>query len=164
MRKDQLAAGARTARFAIGGTKVPGADENIFRNVMSKKDAAKLDREVIATVEHAPVIEEIFRPRGTTILVRRVTVATISPLLEGVDSVKQEVPAEGTVLEIGTGEIDVARGDRVVFGKYAGTEFKLNGETLLIMDIADVKGTITRATPADDSPAFGCISGHIGRA
>jgi chaperonin GroES len=44
-------------------------------------------------------------------------------------------------------DVDVRSGERVVFGKYAGTEFKLNGETLLIMDITDVKGTITRATP-----------------
>ena len=148
-RKDILASGsARSAKFAVGGVAVPGAKDDIFRNVMSKADAKKLDREVMPVIEHAPVIKNIFRPRGTTILVRRTADEALSPILQGVDAVVKEQPAEGTVLAVGLHEdVDVRSGERVVFGKYAGTEFKLNGETLLIMDITDVKGTITRATP-----------------
>lgn len=141
MRKDQLAAGARSAKFAVGGTAVPGADDNIFRNVMSKKDAAKLDKEVIAKVEHAPVIKKVFRPLGTTLLVRRATMEEFSTIVI-TENMDKEKPAEGTVVAIGTKVLDVTEGKHVVFGKYAGTEFKLNGETLLIMDEADIKGTI----------------------
>jgi chaperonin GroES len=147
MRKDILASGSRSAKFAVGGVAVPGEKDNIFRNVMSKKDAAKLDKEVLATVEHAPVIKQVFRPRGTTILVRRVKVEDLSTILD-TEMLEKEKPAEGTVLAVGRGAglegspVDVSVGDPVVFGQYAGTEFKLNGEVLLIMDIDDVKGTL----------------------
>ena len=145
MRKDQLAAGARTAKFAVGGTAVPGADDNIFRNVMSEEEAAVLDAAVLTPVEHTPVVKKVFKPRGTTLFVRRVTVEELSSLII-TDPMEKDKPAEGFVIAIGKGTaekpIDVNIGDHVVFGKYSGTEFKLNGEVLLIMDIDDIKGTI----------------------
>jgi chaperonin GroES len=137
MRKDQLAAGARSARFAVGGTAVPGAEDDIFRNVAP--EGSRDESEI--TVEHAPVIKQIFRPLGTTLLVRRKTVADESAIIN-TEAMEKEKPAEGTVIVIGKKVLDVSPGDRVIFGKYSGTEFKLNGEVLLIMNEEDIKGTI----------------------
>jgi chaperonin GroES len=155
MRKDQLAAGARTAKFAVGGTAIPGADDNIFRNVMSKKDAAKLDKEVIAKVEHAPVIKKKFRPLGNVILVRRITVEELSSILI-TGSMEKEQPAIGTVVAIGPAVGTLHQGEAITFGKYAGTEFKLNGEILLLMSIEDVLGVIEDAPP-DVELAVGAV-------
>ncbi|MGC4088158.1 MAG: co-chaperone GroES [Polyangiaceae bacterium] len=66
------------------------------------------------------------------------------------DSAKEK-PIEGEVLAVGNGKVtddgklrapDVKAGDRVLFGKYAGTEVKLEGEDLLILREDDVLGVI----------------------
>jgi chaperonin GroES len=66
------------------------------------------------------------------------------------DSAKEK-PVEGTVLAVGNGKIledgtirrlDVKEGDRVLFGKYSGTEVKLDGEEHLILREDDVLGVI----------------------
>jgi chaperonin GroES len=63
----------------------------------------------------------------------------------------KEKPQQATVLAVGTGRItddgkvhalDVKAGDRVVFGKYSGTEVKLDGEELLIIREDDVLGIL----------------------
>ena len=63
----------------------------------------------------------------------------------------KEKPAEGKVVAVGTGRIledgkvralDVKKGDRVLFGKYSGTEVKVDGEELLIMREEDILGVI----------------------
>ena len=63
----------------------------------------------------------------------------------------QEKPAEGEVLAVGPGgrdedgkihSLDVSKGDRVLFGKFGGTEVKLDGEELLIMKESDIMGII----------------------
>ena len=67
------------------------------------------------------------------------------------DSANKEKPVEGTVLAIGSGKVkddgsvlplQVAVGDRIVFGKYAGTEIKIDGEDRLILREDDVLGII----------------------
>ena len=50
----------------------------------------------------------------------------------------QEKPVEGDVVAVGSG----ARGDRVLFGKWSGTEIKIDGEDLIIMTEGDVMGVI----------------------
>lgn len=54
----------------------------------------------------------------------------------------KEKPQEGTVVAIGSGKTDepmtVAVGDKVLYGKYAGTELKLNGKDYLIMRESDI--------------------------
>lgn len=66
------------------------------------------------------------------------------------DSAKEK-PAEGEIVAVGGGRVtedgklrplDVRRGDRVLFGKYSGTEIKINGEELLMMREDDVLGII----------------------
>jgi chaperonin GroES len=63
----------------------------------------------------------------------------------------KEKPQEGTILAVGPGRIlddgsrekmDVAAGDRVLYSKYAGTEFKLDDEELLIVSQKDVLAVI----------------------
>ena len=63
----------------------------------------------------------------------------------------KEKPQEGEVIAVGPGardesgklvELDVTVGDRILFGKWSGTEIKLNGEDLLIMKESDVMGVI----------------------
>ena len=66
----------------------------------------------------------------------------------------KEKPQEGEVLAVGNGKlldtgqriaIDLKAGDRILFGKYAGTEIKLDGEEFLIMREDDILGVIERA-------------------
>src|SRR5260370_1395012 len=136
MRKDILAAGFRSAKFA------GGVGDGAGPSVMSDEDRAKLEAETAAVVvEKVKKAKKIFRPRGTTLLVQRVSEEELSNVLI-TDTMEKEKPAEGTVLAIGKKVVDATIRHRVGFGKYAGTEFKLNGETLLIMNEDDIKGTI----------------------
>ena len=66
----------------------------------------------------------------------------------------REKPQEGEVIAVGKGKrqdngdyvgLDVQQGDRVLFGKYAGTEVKLDGEDYLIMREDDILGVIEKA-------------------
>jgi len=72
------------------------------------------------------------------------------------DSAKEK-PQEGEVIAVGAGKkldsgervaMDVKEGDRVLFGKYAGTEVKLDDEEYLIMREDDILGVIERAAKA----------------
>ena len=63
----------------------------------------------------------------------------------------QEKPMEGKVIAVGPGErsddgkitpLDVKAGDRILFGKWSGTEVKINGDDLLIMKESDIMGII----------------------
>ena len=67
------------------------------------------------------------------------------------DSAKEK-PMEGQVLEVGSGArdesgklvpLDVKKGDKILFGKWSGTEVKMNGEDYLIMKESDIMGIIT---------------------
>lgn len=69
----------------------------------------------------------------------------------------KEKPAEGEIVAVGTGArddsgnripMDVKAGDRVLFGKWSGTEITLNGEELLIMKESDILGIIEDAAIA----------------
>ena len=73
------------------------------------------------------------------------------------DSAKDK-PQEGEVISVGKGKIseegkvrplDVKEGDRILFGKYSGTEIKLDGEDFIIMREEEVLGVITGAPAAN---------------
>ena len=96
-----------------------------------------------------------FRPLQDRILVRRIDAQekTAGGLIIP-DSAKEK-PQEGEVLAIGTGlrndrgdliPLEVSVGDRILFGKWSGTEIRLDGEDLLIMKESDVMGLLD--TPA----------------
>ena len=107
-----------------------------------------------------------FRPLHDRVLIRRVETVTRTPGGLIIPENATEKPSEGEVLAIGKGALengirvplDVAEGDRVLFGKWSGNEIKLNGENLLIMKESDIMGVIedgtgevgeTVATPMD---------------
>ncbi len=95
-----------------------------------------------------------FTPLHDRILVRRIEEAETSR--GGIilpDSAKEK-PQEGEVISAGKGKIseegkvrplDVKEGDRILFGKYSGTEIKLDGEDYIIMREEEVLGIITGA-------------------
>ena len=92
-----------------------------------------------------------FRPLGDRVVVRRIKEdqKTAGGIIIP-DSAKEK-PQEGEVLSIGPGArdeqgklhpLDVAVGDRILFGKWSGTEVKLDGEDLLIMKESDILGVL----------------------
>ena len=92
-----------------------------------------------------------FRPLHDRVLVRRVEAEqkTAGGIIIP-DSV-QEKPQEGEVVAVGTGAkaedgtvtpLDVKSGDKILFGKWSGTEVKVNGEDLIIMKESDILGII----------------------
>ncbi len=92
-----------------------------------------------------------FRPLHDRILVRRIEAdeKTAGGII--IPDTAKEKPSEGEVIAVGPGarddagkiiELDVKVGDRILFGKWSGTEIKLNGEDLLIMKESDVMGVI----------------------
>ena len=92
-----------------------------------------------------------FRPLHDRIVVRRIEadVKTAGGII--IPDTAKEKPQEGEVLAVGPGArddsgqiqpLDVKAGDRVLFGKWSGTEIRLDGQDLLIMKEADVLGII----------------------
>ena len=93
-----------------------------------------------------------FKPLHDRVLVRRVESdqKTAGGII--IPDTAQEKPMEGEVLEIGSGArdevgklipLDVKKGDKILFGKWSGTEVKMNGEDYLIMKESDIMGIIT---------------------
>ncbi|MBY5816329.1 co-chaperone GroES [Rhizobium leguminosarum] len=92
-----------------------------------------------------------FRPLHDRILVRRVDSEEKTKGGIIIPDTAKEKPQEGEVIAVGPGarndagqiqELDVKIGDRILFGKWSGTEIKINGEDLLIMKESDVMGII----------------------
>jgi chaperonin GroES len=92
-----------------------------------------------------------FRPLHDRIVVRRVDAEEKTAGGIIIPDTAKEKPMEGEVLSVGSGArddhgklvpLDVKAGDRILFGKWSGTEVKLNGEDLLIMKESDVMGII----------------------
>ena len=92
-----------------------------------------------------------FRPLHDRVLVRRVEEDTKTAGGIIIPDSAQEKPSEGEIVAAGSGTksedgkvtpLDVKAGDRVLFGKWSGTEVKVNGEELLIMKESDILGII----------------------
>ena len=92
-----------------------------------------------------------FRPLHDRVLVRRIEAdqKTAGGII--IPDSAQEKPSEGEIISVGAGAkaedgtvtpCDVKAGDRVLFGKWSGTEVKLDGEDLLIMKESDIMGII----------------------
>ena len=97
-----------------------------------------------------------FRPLHDRILVRRIEAGEKTAGGIIIPDTAKEKPQEGEVIAVGAGArdeagklipLDVKVGDRILFGKWSGTEVRLNGEDLLIMKESDVMGVIE--TPAE---------------
>ena len=92
-----------------------------------------------------------FRPLHDRVVVRRVgsDEKTSGGII--IPDTAQEKPSEGQVVSVGPGgrtedgkaiDMDVKAGDRVLFGKWSGTEVSIDGEELLIMKESDIMGVI----------------------
>ena len=97
-----------------------------------------------------------FRPLHDRVVVRRITPAEKSAGGIIIPDTVKEKPMEGEVIAAGPGArneqgmivaLEVKAGDRVLFGKWSGTEVKLDGEELLIMKEGDLMGIIEGAAP-----------------
>ena len=95
-----------------------------------------------------------FTPLHDRILVRRVEENETTRGGIIIPDTAKDKPQEGEVISVGKGKVneegkvrplDVKEGDRILFGKYAGTEIKLDGEDLVIMREEEVLGIITGA-------------------
>ncbi|MFN4113363.1 MAG: co-chaperone GroES [Sphingomonadaceae bacterium] len=92
-----------------------------------------------------------FRPLHDRVLVRRIEAEEKTAGGIIIPDNAKEKPSEGEVLAVGEGNrdddgdripLDVKVGDRVLFGKWSGTEVKVDGEDLLIMKESDIMGVI----------------------
>jgi chaperonin GroES len=91
------------------------------------------------------------RPLQDRILVQRVEEETKTKGGIIIPDSAKEKPAEGVIVAVGNGKLgddgkrvalEVKKGDRILFGKYSGTEVKIDGEEYLIMREEDVLGVI----------------------
>ncbi|KWV92255.1 co-chaperone GroES [Erythrobacter sp. YT30] len=92
-----------------------------------------------------------FRPLHDRVVVRRIEADTKTAGGIIIPDSAQEKPSEGEIVAVGEGArdddgdriaMDVKAGDRVLFGKWSGTEVKIDGEDLLIMKESDIMGII----------------------
>jgi chaperonin GroES len=95
-----------------------------------------------------------FRPLHDRVLVRRVEAEEKTAGGIIIPDTAKEKPQEGEVLAVGAGTrdesgklvaLDVKAGDRILFGKWSGTEVRLDGEDLLIMKESDILGIVEGA-------------------
>ncbi len=95
-----------------------------------------------------------FRPLHDRVVVKRITAEEKTAGGIIIPDTAQEKPMEGEIIAAGPGArnengqlvaLDVKAGDRVLFGKWSGTEVKLNGEDLLIMKESDIMGIVETA-------------------
>ena len=103
-----------------------------------------------------------FRPLHDRVLIRRVDPEgkTTGGII--IPDTAQEKPMEGEIVAVGPGArdekgkvepLDVKAGDRVLFGKWSGTEIKLDGEDLMIMKESDIMGVIDSTAVAKKKAA-----------
>src|SRR5512142_2181376 len=103
-----------------------------------------------------------FRPLHDRVVIRRVEAEekTLGGII--IPDTAKEKPMEGEVIAVGPGArddsgkvqpLDVKAGDRVLFGKWSGTEVKLDGEDLIIMKESDILGVLDGAAASKKKAA-----------
>ena len=103
-----------------------------------------------------------FRPLHDRVVVRRLNAEEKTRGGIIIPDTAQEKPMEGEIIAVGAGSrnelgqvvaLDVKAGDRILFGKWSGTEVKLDGEELLIMKESDIMGIIEGSPAAKKKAA-----------
>ena len=103
-----------------------------------------------------------FRPLHDRVLVRRIEAEEKTPGGIIIPDTAKEKPVEAEVLAVGPGArdesgrivpLDVKAGDRVLFGKWSGSEVKIDGEELLIMKESDILGVLEGTASAKKKAA-----------
>ncbi len=154
MRKDILAAGGRKMVIA-GGI----GDSPLLERLKTLADGGEVE-EAVPAFDPAPKVvgpRRKFNPNPGVYLIRQTEAkgygfASVEEALQAdvdkskviavQDETNKEQPAEGVIVEAGVDTIHRV-GAYVAFGKYRGTQFRLNGETLLFMKDEDIFGSIT---------------------
>jgi len=95
-----------------------------------------------------------FRPLHDRVVIKRIEAEARTPAGIIIPDNAKEKPQQGEVVAVGPGgrddsgkliPIDVKAGDRVLFGKWSGTEVKIDGDEYLIMKESDVMGVVVEA-------------------
>jgi chaperonin GroES len=103
-----------------------------------------------------------FRPLHDRVVVRRITAEEKTAGGIIIPDTAKEKPQEGEVVSVGPGArneqgqivaLDVKAGDRVLFGKWSGTEVKIGGEELLVMKESDIIGIVDQSNAATTAKA-----------
>ena len=103
-----------------------------------------------------------FRPLHDRVVVRRIEEDERTPGGIIIPDTAKEKPQQGEVIAVGPGArdekgaiqpLDVKAGDRVLFGKWSGTEVKIDGEELLIMKESDILGVLEGASASKKKAA-----------
>ena len=98
-----------------------------------------------------------FRPLHDRVVVRRIEAEEKTAGGIIIPDTAKEKPQEGEVIAVGPGArdengkvaaLDVKAGDRVLFGKWSGTEVRIDGQDLLIMKESDIMGVIEQSAAA----------------
>ena len=98
-----------------------------------------------------------FRPLHDRVVVRRIEAEEKTAGGIIIPDNAKEKPQEGEVIAVGPGArdengalvpLDVKAGDKILFGKWSGTEVKINGEDLLIMKESDIMGVLEQSAAA----------------
>jgi len=94
-----------------------------------------------------------FRPLGDRVVIKRVEEEQKTKGGIIIPDTAKEKPQEGEVIAVGPGArddngkihaLDVKKGDRILFGKWSGTEVKIDGDDLLIMKESDILGVVEK--------------------
>ncbi len=103
-----------------------------------------------------------FRPLHDRVAVRRIEAEEKTKGGIIIPDTAKEKPQEGEIIAVGPGArdesgklvpIDLKAGDRILFGKWSGTEVRIDGEELLIMKESDVMGVIEQTTSSSRKAA-----------
>ena len=103
-----------------------------------------------------------FRPLHDRVVVKRIDAEEKTAGGIIIPDTAKEKPSQGEVIAVGPGgrdeagklvPLDVKTGDRILFGKWSGTEVKIDGEELLIMTESDILGIVEGATAAKKKAA-----------
>jgi chaperonin GroES len=119
-------------------------------NTISRTIVAALAARVATSTETQPMK---FRPLHDRVVVRRVENETKTAGGIIIPDTAAEKPQQGEVIAVGPGArdesgklipIDLKKGDKVLFGKWSGTEVKIDGQELLIMKESDIMGVMVK--------------------
>ena len=116
-----------------------------------RRVGTRFNRVLISIYSEEGLTHMNFRPLHDRVLVRRTEAEEKTAGGIIIPDTAKEKPQEGEVVSVGTGTksedgkvtpLDVKAGDKILFGKWSGTEVKVNGEDLLIMKESDILGIV----------------------
>jgi chaperonin GroES len=117
----------------------------------TKHAPAKTAHAPAIATKGAPVLKTKLRPLGDRVVIQPTPREEMTKSGIVIPDTVKEKPQEGLILAVGPGrilddgkreQIDVKKGDKVLYAKYAGTEFKLDGEELLIVSQKDILAVV----------------------